>query len=54
MVVDLVDLYSLYLVDVLFKLEGFVLYVEYYFDVYRWIEFVVEVKGKLWVLDLKW
>lgn len=35
MVVDLVDLYSLYLVDVLFKLEGFALYVEYYFDVYR-------------------
>ncbi|EKT65319.1 TPA: hypothetical protein ACS8CD_001841 [Providencia alcalifaciens] len=52
-VVDLVDPHGLHLSDALPKLKGLALYAKHHSDVYRRIESVAEVKGKLRVLDLK-
>lgn len=51
-VVDLVDPHSLHLADALPKLQGLALYAEANRDIYRRIESVAEVKGKLRFLDL--
>ncbi|HFF9140155.1 TPA: hypothetical protein ACQ9T4_000218 [Yersinia enterocolitica] len=53
MVVDLVDPHGLHLADALPKLKGLALYAEHHSNVYRRIESIAEVKGKLRVLDLK-
>ncbi len=53
MAVDLVDPHGLHLADALPKLKGLALYAEHHPDVYRRIESVAEVKGKLRVLNLK-
>lgn len=53
MTVDLVDPHGLHLADALPKLKGLALYAEHHPDVYRRIESVAEVKGKLRVLNLK-
>lgn len=52
-VVDLVDPHGLHLADALPKLQGLAVYAESQADVYRRIESVAEVKGRLRVLDLK-
>ncbi len=51
-VADIVDPHGLYLNDALPKLQGLALYAEAHSTVYRRIESVAEVKGKLRVLDL--
>lgn len=51
-VVDLIDPHGLHLADALPKLQGLATYAETHAKVYRRIESVAEVKGKLRVLDL--
>ena len=51
-VADIVDPHSLHLADALPKLQGLALYAETHAAVYRRIESVAEVKGRLRVLDL--
>lgn len=51
-VADLVDPHALYLADALPKLRGLALYAEAHAGVYRRIESIAEVKGRLRSLDL--
>ena len=52
-VVDLVDPHGLHLADALPKLQGLAVYAELHGKLYRRIESVAAIKGKLRVLDLK-
>jgi type III restriction enzyme len=52
-VADMIDPHGLHLADALPKLQGLALYAETHTIVYRRIESVAKVKGKLRVLDLK-
>jgi type III restriction enzyme len=52
-VADIVDPHGLHLADALPKLQGLALYAEKHLSVFRRIESVAEVKGRLRVLDLK-
>ena len=52
-VVDLVDPHGLHLADALPKLKGLALYAAHHSNVYRRIESIAEVNGKLRFLDLK-
>ena len=51
--VDLIDPHSLHLADALPKLKGLSEYAENHSDIFRRIESVAEVKGKLRSLDLR-
>ena len=53
MVADLIDPHGLHLADALPKLQGLAVYAEAHTEVFRRIESVAKVKGKLRVLDLK-
>ena len=52
MVADIVDPHGTYLGDALPKLQGLAVYAEAHKHVYRRIESIAEVGGKLHVLDL--
>jgi type III restriction enzyme len=51
-VADIVDPHGLHLADALSKLKGLAVYAEKHAKIYRRIESIAEVKGKLRVLDL--